>query len=41
VTFPNFGLDWEKSFERRRSAHFKLLYLFKILVCVRQGSPQW
>ena len=39
VTFLNFGVSWVKSSLRCRSAHLKLLYLFRILICVRQGSP--
>jgi len=40
VTFPNFGVDWAKSFQCLRIAHLKLLYYFKVFICVRQGSPQ-
>jgi len=40
VTFLNFDVDWAASFLRCRSAHVNLLYLFKMLTCVRQGSPQ-
>jgi len=36
VTFPNFDVDWAKSFQRCRSAHLMLLHLFEILLCVRR-----
>jgi len=41
VNFLKFGVDWAKSFLRCRSAHLKLLYLFKRLICVWQGSQWW
>jgi len=34
ATFVNFGVDCAKDFLRCRSAHLKLLYLFKILLSV-------
>jgi len=40
VTFLNFGVNRAKTFQRCRCVHLKLLHLFKILTCVRQGS-QW
>jgi len=41
VTLLNSDVDWAKIFQRCRSAHLKLLYLFKILFCVKQGYHQW
>jgi len=41
VTFPNFDVDWAKSLLRCRSAYLKLLYIFIILICVKQGYHQW
>jgi len=41
MTVPNFGVDWAKSYQRCWNSQLKFLCLFKILSCVRQGSPQW
>jgi len=41
ATFPYFGVDLVQNFVRCLSAHFKLLYLFQLLIYMRQGSPHW